>query len=300
MANNSLRQSKYFFQPINDYQSDPRNQVRKSIDDDSIDLTEAEPCPLRIGDFDTAEEGKFISDFNPLSPRRPRAESEIEFYRLESGLNKRKSLEPPASSTASNSGVKSSNPAYPLLIDFAGAGYADIIARNWRSFEAVGKPNLVSSDPFSDGKEEPMSPTPSSKSKRTSTSPIPFPKLKKPPDSSETPSLISRSNQVNLVGNSLQVSISLRMESSLLEEQMKKHHDSAASDEIILEPMLKKHDEDEAMRKALSSAMSSEIGDIGNGNKMPVGDSKEASIGKAFPKFTSIVAPPPRDLEDGR
>lgn len=77
---------------------------------------------------------------------------------------------------------------------------------------------------------------------------------------------------------------------------MQKQHESAAEDEKILEPMLKRHDEDQAIRRALSSAMTSEIGDVGKGSEMSGGnDGEEARIRKAFPQFSAIVAPPPGD-----
>lgn len=102
------------------------------------DPAEREPCPLRIGAFNSAEDGQFLSDFDQLSPRRPRTASETAFYNLESGLAKKstgKAKEPRVSTGTNNGATKPSNPAYPLLEDFAGAGYPDVIARNKKMLE---------------------------------------------------------------------------------------------------------------------------------------------------------------------
>jgi len=99
-----------------------------------------DPCPLSIGAFEPSAEQQYMMFLGPLSPR-DRSRSEADAYVLEGGLRRggpRQLMVTPTETPKPSP----SCPAYPLLVDFAGAGYEGIIAENKRKLEEQGlQPN---------------------------------------------------------------------------------------------------------------------------------------------------------------
>lgn len=94
---------------------------------------------MRIGAFDE-EYRREVEESCFFSPTRTRTSSEAEQSNLEDGIVRRR-ITPTGLGTPSPNEKKAckTNPAFPLIEDFAGACYPDIIAKNLKKIEAGGK-----------------------------------------------------------------------------------------------------------------------------------------------------------------
>lgn len=294
----------------------------------------AEPYDMRIGAFDeeTREE---TEHWCLCSPTRGRSISDVELSNMEGGLVRRRlnfSGVSEASTSPTEGGIRKSNPAVPLLDDFAGAGYPDIIAKNRKKLENSLKSPKASkirsasgNDDSKDGSASyfPEMPIPANPLAKASTFKIPRKSL---PASRSLSSSLSqyvdtentkdsgaaatktRGNSLEDFGRQPKNMAQSKLELQALRDEVGMPHETSMQVEALswdievlgmsleegqatrlrheadLDARLKKHDHDEAIRKA--QAKDSSIGEkITKGREDP----DEAAIRRAFPNFASVV-----------